>query len=71
VAAEALDQHLPELRSFSLLSVLEVHEDVVASLGLLANDISPPGDVVGRVALVAKPEIGVVGRDLHRRRKRR
>ena len=65
---ELLHQQPAELRPFPDFFVLEVDEDLAAAGGLLANHVGPPRDVVRRVALVAQPEVAVVGGDLDRRR---
>src|SRR5687767_6462129 len=58
------DQGARELRALSRLFVLEVDEDVPTARRLLLNDARPALDLVRAVALIAKPEIRVVGGDL-------
>jgi hypothetical protein len=43
--------------------VLEIDEHVPARARLGGNRVGPAGDVAGRVAFVAQPEVGVVGGD--------
>ena len=66
--AESIDQHLRELGPLSFLLVLEVHEHVAAGARGAGDRVGPPGDVVGRVAFVAQPEVRVLGGDPNRRR---
>ena len=60
-------QPLRELRPQSLLFVLEVDERVLARRADPSNDAGPALDVRLLIALVAQPEVGVVGGHLDRR----
>src|ERR1700752_4307667 len=67
-AGQRLEQDPGELRALAGLLVLEVDEHVPARRGARTDRSGPAPEVLGRVALIAKPEVGVGSGDLDRRR---
>ena len=55
-------EQVAEVRALAFFLVLEVDEDVAAARVELLDRLGPLRDVLLRVALVAQPQVGVVGR---------
>src|SRR5215470_17333246 len=63
-----IHQETGKLRPFAGFLVLEVDEYVAAGSRLPGDRLRPLSDVVGLIALIAQPEVRVVGRHAHGRR---
>src|SRR5579863_7346807 len=66
-APERLQQQPRELRPLPRLLVLEIHERLTTARGFLLDRPRPLFDIPWRVALVAQPEVAVIGGHLERR----